>query len=275
MCVNSGRIHFLWLDIIWWISPLNKFYKRSCCKLKSIIIFNTVCSCQDITLSDYRTRTMTSSKRICEFCNCYYIKFFSSIFLIQIVSSSRTSYSYSYKPGKIKRCCFIVSVIYSTFEFFWKACLPSSWGHRSWWSTHVRVGHRWTNWSWTVPTKTFTAIFWHFRFEFIGILDYTFIVSIWFSRVVIHLRIDGSVNLYFRRCCCLCSRRCCSHCGTDYLCRFLNFTFKVTILPSYIWITGITPWFSITIWIWALVMHSIDWSVLWIMRPIEIPSLTI
>ena len=83
------------------------------------------------------------------------------------------------------------------------------------------------------------------------------------------MMIISSVNLNWFRCRgCSCRRcsRCCTCC--------YNFTFRMTIVPSFIWISCITPRVFVTIWTCAIVMLSNDWLVVGCVRPVMIPYLT-
>ena len=178
--------------------------------------------------------------------------------------------SYSNKPRKIKRCCFTIGVIdFVLIEsvlrcFFWKCCIPSSWFHRSCQTNIVRSWCRWANWVIAViQANPVSVISWNFRFEFIRLLSPTF-------SCCVHMLGYKSVNLNWFRCwSCCCRRRrrrCCCSC-------WYNSTFWMTIFPSYIWISCITPRFFISIWTWAIVMLSNDWLVVGNVRQVIIPSL--
>ena len=178
--------------------------------------------------------------------------------------------SYSNKPRKIKRCCFIIGVIdFVLIEsvlrcFFWECCFPSSWFHWSCQTIIVRSWCRWANWVIAViQAKSVSIISWNFRLEFIGLLSPAFS---WFDHMLIN--VSATLN-WFRcwSCCCCCRRRCCC-CKCLY-----DFTFCMTIFPSHIWISCIAPRFFVSIWTCAIVMLSNDWLVIGSVRPVNIPSL--
>ena len=77
--------------------------------------------------------------------------------------------------------------------------------------------------------------------------------------------IISSINAHWFRCWSWSCRRCCSCLN--------NFTIWMAIVPSYIWISRITPRFFITIWTWTIILQRNYWLVIRRMRPVAIPSL--